>query len=238
MASLSKVEKLAARDAAYASLGISPDDILIVVTPQLGQLRALLTRRAKALPARTKFPTSPYYYLAASGDADARKVLGAYYSLDRSARRWLPIEAYCVAARVSPLHILEVIIATAERISRQISAMIAVVTHPQLVDKSVEMALTDDGIEDRMAMHKAVGFTPSPRGAQTIINVQASAAANAAARVAELPPAETTIREMADTFNQSRGALPSADVAPDSLPACVTDAVLVEDGADDDSDED
>jgi len=83
-----------------------------------------------------RFPTNPYYFLSAATDPDARKLLESYYSISKSLRDVLPIEAYCCASGVSTLRVLEIITATCVRLGAQASSMIAAVTHPRVVEKN------------------------------------------------------------------------------------------------------
>src|SRR5258708_4009586 len=97
------------------------------------------------------------HYLHSSDSPDAAAVLECYHSLPKVFRELLPIEAFCIAANVSPMRILEAITAACVRLGAQASTLIAAVNHPRVVEKTVEMALTDDGIEDRATLHKATG---------------------------------------------------------------------------------
>lgn len=158
-------------------------------------------------------------YLHQSDAPEARAVLDKYYTLPKNLARLLPIEAFCLAAQVSPLRIVEILAATLVRLGAQASSVIAAVNHPRVVAKTVEMALTDEGHEDRADLHRATGFLPLPKGAQTVVNVQAQASAGAQAQAAApivAPAPEQTIRRLADRFNDVR-YLPTP-VTPASLP--------------------
>ena len=164
-------------------------------------------------------------YLDASDSADARKVRDAYYAIPRYQRTRLPIEAFCVAAGVSPLTILEILTAVIVRQGVQASQVIAAVNHPRVVEKTVEMALTDEGIEDRKVLHLHSGFTPRNVGAKTNIVLTQNATASAAAQTVAAPPPEQTIRRLADRFNLAR-ALPEQVTEP--LPALVAQPDYIE----------
>lgn len=172
------------------------------------------------------------HYLAASEAEEARKVLAVRASIPAICSKALPIEAFCLAASVSPLRILEILTATCVRMGAQASTLIAAINHPRVVEKTVEMALTDAGTEDRATLHKHAGFLPIARGPQTTVNVNASASANAAAQVVAAPPPEQTIRRLTDRFNAIRGITitqPALEAAQDAIPATVIhDAELVE----------
>jgi hypothetical protein len=90
----------------------------------------------------------------------------------------------------------------------QLGAIKAAERHEAIVEKSSDMALVDEGIEDRMAHLKHMGFTPSPRGSTINIGVSATATAAAASRAdaAVLPAPEDTIRRMVEA-RQRQAAL-------------------------------
>ena len=199
------------RDEIYTRLGITYEEVRDL--PQIThEIRAIV----RYLRARNR-PSNPYYYLAASDSPDAQSVLSFYRKTHVNAHYGgVPIEAYCAAAKVSPSRILEIIAATAIRLGAQASSIVAATAMPAVVHKSVEMALTDEGIEDRILLSRATGFLPTPKGAQTNIQVTQNASAQAAA--AALPPAiapspESTIRRVVDRFNQNR-ALPPTSAVP------------------------
>jgi hypothetical protein len=64
------------------------------------------------------------------------------------------------------------------------------------------MALTDEGIADRNALHRATGFTPLPNGSTTIVNVQQNSHGQVTSVAAPRP--EDTIRRMSALFNEAR----------------------------------
>lgn len=185
------------------------------ITPELGRISAAISR------ADINSPTDPYYYLTVSDSPEARAILALRESIIPQRRRLIPIEAYCLAASISPMRLLEIITATAVRLSAQASAIIAAISHPRVVEKTVERALTDEGIEDRTTLHKHSGFLPLPKGSQTTIHVAANASAQAVApTIVTAPPPEHTIKTLVDRFNERRASLPAPpilELAPPQL---------------------
>jgi hypothetical protein len=236
----------ARRTLAYARLSISPAAIRSA-PPISSQLRmAARNLRLRNLPA------SPYYYLKCSAAPEAQKIVEVYYSMPKNQRDLVPIEAYCVAVNVDTLLVLDLITRACAAISRQSSTIIAAINHPAVVEKTVEIALTDDGIKDRMILHKATGFLPSPSGPRTTVNVAANASATSAPQIAVIaPPPEQTIRRLVDRFNDARNsnnvitqapvqdALPVADIASDILLSITRplDPLAVSLSSDDDEEE-
>jgi hypothetical protein len=148
------------RQLAYAHLGIDPTDVQCIpfLRTELRRIARLIRGAAGDSP-----PSSPLDCLQSTDDPEARKVLAAYLSVPASYRKLLPVEAFCCAAGVSPSRILEAITVVAVRQGAASSAIIAAIALPRVVQKTVEMALQDDGTKERMILHRAVGFLP-PRG--------------------------------------------------------------------------
>jgi len=215
------------RAKAYELLGVKEEEVqrAIQITPQLKAIAGALkgkgmpkvTRRIENVVIESSTERIPPYgpataidrnwhwYLQSSDAPDASKILVPYLQIPKSLRALLPIEAYCVAAGISPMRALEIIMGAAVRIGAQASTIIAAVNHPRVVEKTVEMALTDDGFSDRMVLHKAAGFVPMPKGNQTTIQLTQNASATAAAQSVAAPPPEATIRRIANRFNDARG---------------------------------
>lgn len=238
----------ASRAGSYERLGVTEYDTLRQpqITPQLAMIAKTIQRAGQPRVTRrvigpaggdgmtlvddTQHET-PYgagadlakswpLYLHSVDDPEARAVLDVYYTIPKYCRSVLPIEAYCLAASVSPLRVLELIVCACLRQGAQACSIIAAINHPRVVEKTVEMALTDDGVADRMVLHRATGFLPSPAGAKTQINIQQNASASASAPVAIVaaPPPEQTVRRLVERFHEARGLPP-----PAATPAALTE---------------
>jgi len=110
--------------------------------------------------------------------------------------------------------LLKVVAEVACGIAMYQAQIIAAVSHPQVVAKTVERALTDKGIADRVALHKATGFLPMTKGSQTVIAIAENAQANTIVRsFAAAPRPEETIRRATNAFNESRGLPPVPEVS-------------------------
>jgi hypothetical protein len=147
------------RALAFAQLGIDPASV-----PCTPFFRASLTRIGRLLnhprikhEARARL-IRPFDCLQASDHPDASKVSRVYRSVPESYRRLLPPEAFCIAADVDPIRVLELIAGGAARQTGQASAVIAALWHPQVVAKTVERALQNDGTPERAMLHRACGF--------------------------------------------------------------------------------
>jgi hypothetical protein len=163
-------------------------------------------------------------YLRLSDKADAIAFLSAYDTdtLTATDRAVLPLEAYCAAAKIHPMSILEILVGTLVRLGAHESAAIAAIHQPMVVAKTVEQAL-EGHIGSQNILHKATGFLPSPKGSQTTIQIQQSQSQDqrqAAVTAVPAPPPEQTITRLVDRFNDAR-VLPestSGESVPDIMP--------------------
>ena len=146
------------RRLAYERLGVDPKDVKTVPF-----LRYNLRHIARTINQGVDSSSQqrPLDYLLSSEDPEARKLANVYLSVPESYRKLLPAEAFCLAAGVSPYRALEIITGTAVRMGAMASTVVASVMHPRVVRKTIERALQDDGVKDRMALHRASGFVPS-----------------------------------------------------------------------------
>jgi hypothetical protein len=173
------------RELAYARLGINPHDVECIpfFATQLRRIARTVRGADKHSP-----PTAPVRgldFLQWSEDPEARKVLEVYHSVPESYRRLLRPEDFCHAADVSPWRILAIIAEVVVRHEAQASAMIAALMLPRVVMKTVEMALRDEGIRDRVMFHKATGFLSASKDTEiTILTAQND---SASAQVASVP---------------------------------------------------
>jgi hypothetical protein len=100
----------------------------------------------------------PLDLLASCDHPDARAVHNVYCRVPKSYKRFVPVEAVCTAAGVSPWRVFELIAGVAARQGVQGAAVIAAIWSPRLVMKTVEMGLRDNGVKDRLMMFRAAGF--------------------------------------------------------------------------------
>lgn len=215
------------RRAAYKSLGVEPAHVQ-ELTPISSQLRMLSTKLKKR-----NLPASPYYYLKCTEALEARRIVDLYYGMDKNKRDLIPIEAYCLAAAVAPLTLLNIIVLACQRVSSQTSAMLAAISQPQIVEKTIERALTDDGFDDRVVLHKATGFLPTPKSPSVNVKVNQTAHANAqsvaAPMIVNAPPPANTVRRLVDRFHEARGLPPASAEPPQAiLPESVGHEIIPE----------
>jgi hypothetical protein len=195
------------RRRAYELLGVAPN--AVADAPKIGHLISKLENGKQ-----TALET-----LRASDFPEARKFISKYDNvlLPAFVRRTLPIEAFAIAAGISPTRLWGVIAEVFRLQKAQLGAVKAAQRHERIVEVSSQVAELPEGVDDRMAHLKHMGFTPSPRG--STINIGVSATANAAARAeaptAYLPPAEDTIKRTIEARQRN----PLTAGQPPQLPA-------------------
>lgn len=191
---------------AYAELDVRPADAAAIgwLTPHIA---ALLDGAGAA---DLHIPNDPYFYLRAAPGPIARAVMSAYDRIPCNLAKHLPLEAFVVAAAADPNQVADLICASLAAVQRRMVTVKFSSSHTAVADKTISVALTDDGWRDRVMVHKIMGALPAPKGAQTIVNVQQNAPAIA---VVAAPPAEQTIRRLSERLAAARPALPPpADV--------------------------
>ncbi len=136
------------RALAYRLLGINEKDVRRIPYFET-QLRKI---------ARASHVSCALALLETADDLNAIKVHSSYLSIPESYRRLLPAEAFCHAAAVSPWLVLDAITIAALRGGVMASALVAAVNGPRVVQKTIDIALTDEGVRERIAFHKASGW--------------------------------------------------------------------------------
>jgi hypothetical protein len=147
------------RQLAYQRLGIREQDVecFPFFRANLRRIgRQLNQDRAKDAPL-----VHPFDLLQSAEDDNARRVWRAYNSVPPSFRRLLRPEAFCLAGGLSPKDVLVHIAVVAISQGVQLSSILGAVWLPNVVMKSIERGLRDDGVKDRQMMFRAVGLLPT-----------------------------------------------------------------------------
>jgi hypothetical protein len=136
---------------------------------------------------------------------DAWDALGASEQEARGAA-----DAVCERVGLAPVELLRVVAGTACRIAKCEAQLLAAVSLPDVVAKTVHTALNAPHPKARLRaaemLFQATSFLPTPKGSQTIFGtIMQNAQAGANARSVPAPSPEQMIRRMTDRFNRSRG---------------------------------
>src|SRR5712672_2401789 len=129
---------------------------------------------------------------------------------------------FCAASGIAdPQEILQAVIRTIDRLNRYNASLRISSAQPEVVQKTIDVAMTDGGDRARELYMKVSGLLPQSRGPHTTnqVNQNASATSAPTAVIVQAPPPESTIRRLADRINPSR-QLPSqvTESVPESVP--------------------
>ena len=210
--------------AALDRLQITKEQLLAVpqITPHLEHIMSSLAARG--------LPSDIWYYMEASPAPDVRKVLFLRKQLRKQAQKYFSIEMFCAASGINdPQDILQAVIRTIDRLNRYNASLRISSAQPEVVQKTIDVAMTDGGDRARELYMKVSGLLPQSRGPHTTIQVNqnASATSSPQAIVVQATPAESTIKRMADQLNAYR-QLTQQVTEPSSITESVQDSILVE----------
>lgn len=103
---------------------------------------------------------------------EAQDFIEKWDSVSDSDRAQLSVEEIALAADITSRRLLETVTGALLQQAQDITKLIVATSQPRIVEKTVEMALTDKGFGDRELFHKATRFLPTPKGSETTVNVQ------------------------------------------------------------------
>lgn len=141
--------------------------------------------------------------LAVLIEPDLAPVVESYNDLNRGRRAAVSIDEICARHSIDPIHFIGVVAEAATKYGNNSAVVIAALSLPDVVTKSVKEALKPGGDKDRKMLFQHANFIPTPHGTQ--INVQANAAARADSSSGEgkgLPSFERNMREADDVIRE------------------------------------
>jgi hypothetical protein len=159
--------------------------------------------------------------LARTNDPRAERFMDAWDALDASEQQARgTADAICERAELDSLELLGVVAEAAFRCAMYTAQIKAALALPSIVERSVDVALTDDGVADRRMLLLHCGFLPTPKGSQVAIAITQNTQTHPTERavVVSAPRPEDTIRTLVDRFNEARGLPP----VPLTVPAETT----------------
>jgi hypothetical protein len=151
--------------------------------------------------------------LARANDPRAERFMGAWDALDASERQSRgAADTICKRVGLAPIELLRVVAEATYRFSTYTAQITAAVALPAIVERSVAVALTDEGVADRRMLFQHSGFLPAPKGSQVAVTqiVQANTTPQA---MTSAPRPEDTIQRLANRFNEARRLPPLPAVA-------------------------
>jgi hypothetical protein len=179
------------RELCYKAIGVDPNDVANF--PKLAFAIRCVGGQDKAIE-----------YLRSAGTVPALRFLAVYDDLilPEMVRRLLPIEAFCVAAKITFGQFVTDLSSAVRQVRQFEGSVRAAEAHPKIVEVSSALAEAGD-IDHAVLNMKHMGFLPLPKGSQVSVNVNANANANAqSASVSTVAPSpENTIRRLVGKFN-------------------------------------
>lgn len=154
-----KAKGLVRKDAALRRLGITKDDLELV--PVISDILKSAFKNTKAAIQAIRH----------SQEDAAIEFLKVYDELPAGDRDYIPIEAVCLKAAVSPSALLGATFLACKTMRGQESALIAVNAHPAVLKSTILFANLPGGDRDRKMLHEAVGFLPTPKGGSINVNL-------------------------------------------------------------------
>jgi hypothetical protein len=139
--------------------------------------------------------------MASQIEPELAGVIETWEGLGPTAQNRTTIEEICLAKDIDPAHFCGVVVEAAVKFRDNATFLIAALNMPDVVEKSVEFALKQDGFKDREALMKHAGFVPTPQGQRINILNQSSAKAGAEAEANAqrgLPTFERSMLELED----------------------------------------
>jgi hypothetical protein len=112
-------------------------------------------------------------------------------------------DAICKQLGIVPLDLLKAVAGATIRFSAYTAQLLAAAALPSIVERSIEVALTQKGTADRKMQLQHSGFLPTPAGSQTNIAIMQSNVSEQSV-VVVAPRPEETIRRLVDRFNAER----------------------------------
>ena len=93
-----------------------------------------------------------------------KKFLARYQQIPSGDRNYLPFEAIALAADVEPAYLLGEILLAMSEFSVASVKVIGINRHPEVMKKTVERALEDEGFREREMVHSMLGALPQKSG--------------------------------------------------------------------------
>ena len=193
------------RDEAWERLGVRPQDV--AGQPIIGRMLAKIGPRRAIIK-----------LLRESEVPELRAVLAKVMELPDSKRTLsIPMEAFCVAARVPTLRFLGLVIGEALARNADISKLIAAAAHPAVTRKTVHLAMQGSLSAAKM-LHQHAGFLPAPKGAVVQIFNRTHIDARSESSMV-LPAMEDESRRLTERFHDrflTSAPAPTLDIETDA----------------------
>lgn len=222
------IKRSRSRDQLCCDLDVSPETLKRQpsLSKQLAGVRDLLKKSDKT----AGLPVNPLACLTLSQEQDAHDLLRLASDYHLDSRRIADMDVLCAKTGIPTSRVTEMITKVCVRAGMKASALVASLRHAEVVQKTVEYAMEKDGVQDRMMLHRATGFLPTPKGSKTVINVSTGMPfeADGDRKKVRVAPPEDTIRKLVGRFQKESAALPPPDAEDEASPDDPVEAEIVE----------
>jgi hypothetical protein len=146
--------------------------------------------------------------LASMSDPRVARFLDAWDGLDSSEKQARgAVYKVCEQIGLAPVELLTIVADVGFRFAICGAQVTVALALPSVVERSIETALTPEGIADRKMLFLHSGFLPTPKTSQTAFSAMRSAEAGSSEQTPAVlaPSPEQTIRTVSELFNKARG---------------------------------
>ena len=105
-------------------------------------------------------------------DPRMSRVMDKWDTLSEHGKKEASLDLVCQEAGVDPYAFLGAVAAAAKKFADNSSVIIAALSQPEIVRKTIQQAMTDEGFKDREMLMKHAGFLPVPAGTTYINQTQ------------------------------------------------------------------
>lgn len=122
--------------------------------------------------------------------------LRAYDAAEAWERRHIPWEGWAIVAGVDPHRLLTDILFALREGSVNVVKVLAITNHPDVMKARIRAAKRPEGVRDRDAIDRGLGFLPQPKGPTFIGNLYQSGAAGHAEAEPSVDPGDVDVDDL------------------------------------------
>jgi hypothetical protein len=156
-------------------------------------------------------------YLRSSDNKEALELVRLWDAATKKERTIIPFEGYCLAAKSTPKKMMGIIMQAIVENSQQSTELLLAAAHPEIVKKTIKLAKTTKGVDERRIVLQNRGTLPTPRN-NTFNNfgnmVQDNRKQIANVNVSQLEEDNAALEGATERFNSEHIAQIAASQAP------------------------
>lgn len=150
---------------------VNPPDGALAVPPENGKLARFSDDVPLAYIARQLGgPVGLINMARYAPDMRSQQVVKLWDALPEIEKKDTAIETLCQAANISPAKFLGTIVEGMHSVHADTTKLIAIQFSPEVLRRTAEVAMTEEGHRDRKMFLQSTGILPTPRGATQVFN--------------------------------------------------------------------